>query len=131
MRKILEKCPSCDGNLTITRLNCAACGTIVLGQYAPCPFCQLSPESTSFLLTFLQCRGNVKEMERELGLSYWTVRRQLDELIAELGLEAGSAEQADSAAQEMDILQQVREGTLSAAQAAEQLTRLKGSGPQK
>ncbi|MBN1935979.1 MAG: DUF2089 domain-containing protein [Anaerolineae bacterium] len=131
MRKILEKCPSCGNDLTITRLNCAACGTIVLGQYAPCPFCQLSPESTSFLLTFLQCRGNVKEMEREMGISYWTIRRQIDELIDELGLEASSAEQTDIAEREIDILQQVREGTLSAAQAAEQLVRLKGSGPQK
>ena len=128
MRKILEQCPSCGGHLEVTRLNCTSCETIVLGRYEPCRFCGLSPESSEFLETFVRCRGNVKEMERELGISYWTIRRRLDELIAELGLEASPAEEEGRAAQELSILEQVDRGELSAAQAAALLSHLSGPG---
>jgi hypothetical protein len=129
MRKLLESCPSCGENLEITRLNCTSCETVILGRYQPCPFCKLSPESTRFLEMFVQCRGNVKEMERELGISYWTVRRRLDELIDELGIEASPAEEIDTTAQELAILEQVSQGEINAGEAAALLSQLKGSGP--
>jgi hypothetical protein len=128
MRKILERCPSCGGKLEVTRLNCTSCETIVLGRYEPCRFCGLSPESSRFLETFVRCRGNVKEMERELGISYGTIRRRLDELIAELGLQGSPEEGDDPDAQELSILEQVDRGELSAAQAAELLSHLGPSG---
>jgi hypothetical protein len=124
MRKILERCPSCGGTLEIARLNCTSCETAVLGRYQPCPFCRLSPESARFLLTFVRCRGNVKEMERELGISYWTVRRRLDGLIEELGVTATPLEQEDVAALQLDILEQVNRGELSAAEAAKVLAQM-------
>jgi hypothetical protein len=123
MRKILERCPSCGGTLEITRLNCTSCETVVHGRYEPCPFCKLPPESTHFLLTFVRCRGNVKEMERELGISYWTVRRRLDGLIEELGVEATPAVE-DVTALQLDILDQVARGELGAAAAAEILAQM-------
>ena len=125
MRKILEKCPSCGGTLEIARLNCTSCETAILGRYQLCPFCRLSPEGTRFLLTFVRCRGNVKEMERELGISYWTVRRRLDGLIEELGVTATPLEQEDVAALQLDILEQVNRGELSAAAASEILAQMK------
>jgi hypothetical protein len=89
-----------------------------------CPFCRLSPESTQFLLTFVRCRGNVKEMERELGISYWTVRRRLDGLIQELGVTATPVQEDDLAAQQLAILEQVDRGEISAAQASEILAQI-------
>ena len=124
MRKLLERCPSCGGELEITRLSCTSCETVILGRYQPCPFCKLSPQTTQFLLTFVRCRGNVKEMERELGESYWTVRRKLDELIEVLGFEAGPAEESDMEARQLEILEQVNRGEITAAEAADQLSRL-------
>lgn len=124
MRKVLEHCPSCGGKLEITRLNCTECETIILGRYAPCPFCSLTPESVSFLESFIRCRGNVKEMERELGISYWTIRRKIDELIADLGLEAAPTPPED-APQALDILERVNRGELSAAEATRLLTELR------
>jgi hypothetical protein len=128
MRKILERCPSCRGDLEITRVNCTSCETIVVARYQPCPFCRLSPESTRFLETFVKCRGNVKQMERELDISYWTVRRMLDDLILELGLEAEPIEEIDSSAEQRAILEQLNQGEITAAQAAELLSQLRQPG---
>jgi hypothetical protein len=125
MRKILEQCPSCGGDLRITRLNCTSCDTIILGQYTPCPFCKLSPETAQFLLTFVRSRGNVKEMERELGISYWTIRRRIDDLIEELGLEAKPVEEGDVGAEQLRILELLDRGEIGAAEASEMLAGLK------
>lgn len=128
MRKVLEQCPSCGSDLEITRLNCTSCETVIMGRYRPCPFCKLSPESTRFLETFVRCRGNVKEMERELGISYWTVRRRVDELIKELGLEAEPVAEVDISAEQLDILERVDRGEISAVEASQLLSRLTGQG---
>ena len=126
MRKVLERCPSCGSDLEITRLNCTSCETVVLGRYEPCPFCRLDPESTQFLMTFVRCRGNVKEMERELGISYWTVRRRVDELIEKLGFTAEPAAETDLAAEQLEILEQVDRGEITAAEASTRLAGLLG-----
>ena len=70
-------------------------------------------------------RGNVKEMERETGESYWAIRRQLDEIIVEMGFddEAGPSE-ADLAAQRQEILQQLNKGEISVEDAKKLLTQL-------
>jgi hypothetical protein len=122
VRKILEQCPSCGGAVEVTRLNCTSCETVVLGRYQPCPFCKLDPERTHFLLSFVRCRGNVKEMERELGISYWTVRRRLDELIEELGFETQDTAAADQTAHQLEILERVNRGEISAADAFQLLS---------
>jgi hypothetical protein len=67
-------------------------------------------------------------MERELGISYWTVRRKLDELIEELGVEAKPVQEVDAEARQIEILEQVDRGEISAADAAEMLSRVKGPG---
>ena len=66
-------------------------------------------------------------MERELGISYWTVRRRVDELIDELGVEARPDQEADTAEQELAILDQVSQGKMDAEKAAEILAQLKAS----
>jgi hypothetical protein len=62
-------------------------------------------------------------MERELGISYWTVRRRLDGLIEELGVEAAPVDE-DVTALQLDVLDQVARGDLSAAAAAEVLAQM-------
>jgi hypothetical protein len=108
--------------MEVTRMNCTSCETVVLGRYQPCPFCRLDPERTRFMLSFVRCRGNVKEMERELGISYWTVRRRLDELIEELGFEPQATAGEDQTAHQLEILGRVDRGEISAAEAFELLS---------
>jgi hypothetical protein len=129
MRKILEQCPSCGGALEITRVSCTQCETVVTARYQPCRFCKLPPESVAFLEAFIKSRGNVKEMERELGISYWTIRSQLNDLIEELGFEvndqAETQRDEELKSQRRAILEQIERGELSATDAAQQLVKLK------
>lgn len=84
MRKILEQCPTCTGSLTITEVQCDVCGTQVRSRYSPCAFCALTEDQQTFMLLFLRSRGNLKELEKTLGISYPTVRAKLDELVEAL-----------------------------------------------
>lgn len=131
MRKVLEQCPSCGGALEITRVHCTRCETVVTGRYKPCRFCQLAPESVQFLEAFVKNRGNVKEMERELGISYWTIRSRLNEVIEELGFEVDATAEANQEEalreQRRAILEQVERDEITAAEAAEQLTKLRSA----
>ena len=116
-RKILEACPTCGEGLEITELKCTCCETEIRSRYAPCRFCTLSPESLHLIELFVQSRGNIKEMERELGLSYPTVRARLDGAIKELGFEAPPVE-LDEKAQRREVLARLEKGEVNAAEAA-------------
>ncbi len=122
MRKVLEECPSCGGEFEITRLSCTLCDTEVTGRFAPCAFCRLSPETAQFLELFVKSRGNVKEMERELGISYWIIRSRINDLIKELGFETNDEE--DLGRKRQEILAKVNRGEISAGEAAELMRRL-------
>lgn len=86
MYRAPHKCPVCNGKLLITQMTCSSCGTRLEGQFEGCRFCSLSPEESRFLLIFIKNRGSIKDVEREMGVSYPTVRAALDGLIASLGL---------------------------------------------
>ncbi len=70
----IATCPICSGELAVTRLHCRACGTTLEGDFNVGRFARLSREQFALLESFLRSRGNLKEMERELGISYPTVR---------------------------------------------------------
>ena len=118
MTNIPQKCPSCSAPLVVTQLGCTSCGTGVVGRFELSPFSRLSNESLKFLETFVRNRGNVKEMEREMGESYWAIRRQLDEVIAEMGFDVAPA--AFPAGQRQEILERLSSGEI----AVEEATRL-------
>ena len=125
MSLIPQSCPSCSSPLMVTQLTCTSCGTGVVGKFELSPFHRLSPESLKFLEVFVHNRGNVKEMERETGESYWAIRRQLDEVIAEMGMEA--PEPADDlSARRQEILARLSRGEINVQEATKLLSHLKG-----
>lgn len=87
---VIATCPVCSGELTIARLHCRSCGTALEGEFGVGRFGRLDPDQMSLLESFLRSRGNLKEMERELGISYPTVRGRVDALIRSLGLSEGT-----------------------------------------
>lgn len=85
MRKLIERCPGCGGQLAVSRMDCRQCHTRIEGLFQPSAFDRLSPESLAFVELFVRSKGNMKEMERELSVAYSTVRHRLDEVVRELG----------------------------------------------
>ena len=124
MPLIPQSCPSCSSPLVVTQLNCTACGTGVVGKFELSPFFRLSPESLRFLEVFVRNRGNVKEMERETGESYWAIRRQLDEVIVEMGMEASKSD--DISTRRQEILAQLSRGEINVQEATKLLSQIKG-----
>lgn len=82
----IATCPICSGELAVTRLHCRSCGTTLEGDFNVGRFARLSREQFALLESFLRSKGNLKEMERELGISYPTVRARVDALLRALGL---------------------------------------------
>jgi hypothetical protein len=127
MRKPIEHCPACGGDLIITQQTCVACNTSIVGQFKPNIFSKLSPESLSFVEAFVKHKGNVKEMERELGQSYWTIRNRINDVIAELGFEAkddGEMPQENGRLQRQEILTMLDNGDLTVDEAADLLKKI-------
>jgi hypothetical protein len=125
MPLIPQSCPSCSSPLVVTQLNCTVCGTGVVGKFELSPFFRLSPDSLHFLEVFVRNRGNVKEVERETGESYWAIRRQLDEVITEMGFEAAPKED-DLSTRRQEILARLSRGEINVQDATKFLAQIKG-----
>jgi hypothetical protein len=121
MSTIPSACPSCQNQMVITQMTCTNCNTNIAGYYPISPFAHLSEENLRFLENFIRYRGNVKEMERELGQSYWTIRTRLDKLINEMGL---ADQPEDLEAQRKLILTQLGNGEISVEEATQKLSSL-------
>jgi hypothetical protein len=145
---VIATCPVCSGELTITRLHCRACGSALEGEFGVGRFGRLDREQLGLLESFLRSRGNLKEMERELGISYPTVRGRVDALVRALGFgdapdasEAGddfdvdagldqpqTADSTDAGAQRREILERLARREIGAEEAAEALRALGTAG---
>jgi hypothetical protein len=126
MSALPHKCPSCSAPLQVSQLSCTACDTVVMGKYDLSPLFRLSADSLKFLETFILNRGNVKEMERNTGQSYWAIRRRLDEVIEEMDLEKEPV-QNHLRDKRQEILAQLKEGEVDVHEAAERLRQLGNS----
>jgi hypothetical protein len=96
----IATCPICSGELAVTRLHCRSCGTTLEGDFNVGRFARLSRDQFALLESFLRSKGNLKEMERELGISYPTVRARVDALLRALGLgddEEAAADEPETA----------------------------------
>src|SRR4051812_47761519 len=89
-REVISDCPVCDSPLTVTRLHCNNCGTTIEGEFTVGRFSRLNREQYALLESFLRSRGNLRELERELGVSYPTVRNRVEALLRALDLADGT-----------------------------------------
>ena len=118
-RDILHNCPVCRQPLHVTRLHCPACNTTIEGDFQAERLLSLTQEQKSFVFSFLRNRGNIREMEKELGISYPTVRARLDQVIAALGIEPAPASTAKPTRKE--ILEMLSRGELTQDQAMDMM----------
>src|SRR5689334_21779717 len=132
---VISTCPVCAGELAVTRLHCRQCGTTLEGEFSVGRFGRLTKEQLTLLESFLRSRGNLRDMERELGISYPTVRGRVEALVRALGFgpregsdeaedEAAAAvataasASADMAAARQQILERLSKGDIGAEEAA-------------
>jgi hypothetical protein len=131
-RDVIATCPVCAGELEISRLHCGSCGTTIEGEFGVGRFGRLSREQMTLLESFLRSRGNLKEMERALGISYPTVRARVEALVQALGLADGEPVEivvddetgesnGELAATRREILERLAKGEIDSAGAAEAL----------
>jgi hypothetical protein len=119
-----SRCPQCDGPLQVAALHCPHCDLTLTGEFARCRFCELSPEHREFLEAFIRCRGVIRQMEQELGISYPTVKSRMDDLLRGLRFDGpGTPGVADSI---RDVLQELDRGECSAEEAVARIRALRG-----
>jgi len=118
MYPALNRCPVCKSELTVTRLHCSNCDTVVEGRFTAGHFANLSPEQLDFIVTFVRCEGKINRVEQEIGLSYPTIRNRLQEVIRALGFEPGREESPEvSEERRRAILEDLNSGKISAEDA--------------
>lgn len=111
--KVISRCPVCSSKLKVTKLRCNRCGTVIENEFEFSKFEYLEEEHLNFMEVFLKCRGNIKDVEKELGISYPTVRSKLDEVVSALGYTVVKKPTVDS----KEIIDMLEKGEISAEQA--------------
>ncbi len=126
---VISTCPVCSGELAVTRLHCRSCGTTLEGEFSVGRFGRLTREQLVLLESFLRSRGNLRDMERELGISYPTVRSRVEALIRALGFGPRDGDESadgttaedgaiDAAAARQSILERLARHEITADDAA-------------
>jgi len=127
--EVVGNCPVCGSNLEVTEIQCPSCHTKLVGHFDLCKFCKLPPEQRAFAEVFIKNRGNIREVEKELGISYPTVRSRLEGLIKALGYAVSDDEdesrlEATRALQRKEIIDRLAKGELTPQEAARMLKNL-------
>ena len=125
-REVIGTCPVCGEAMVVTETYCPSCDTRICGRFQLDKFAKLTPEQRAFTEIFIKCRGNIREVERELGISYPTVRSRLDAVIEALGYPAAADSEVQTdegwkASRRKEILDKLASGEISPAEAATML----------
>ncbi|HOX28249.1 MAG TPA: DUF2089 domain-containing protein [bacterium] len=113
MKKAVSHCPVCNHPLVISRLSCHECGTSIEGAFGHGLFSDLTDEERHFVELFVVSRGNIKEMEKRLGVSYPTVRNKLDAIIAKLDTKAHKSDPDTRRRRRLEIIESIKRGEIS------------------
>jgi len=117
MNNVIGECPICQSDLKVTKLSCTRCGTEISGDFQLSKFNYLSKEHLYFIEVFIKNKGNIKQIEKELGISYPTVKKNLDEVIVSLGYEVSEEDKVKKA----EVFAKLEKGEISALEAAKLL----------
>jgi hypothetical protein len=106
-------CPLCGGSIEITQIKCDSCGSEINGSFKAQGLSLLPAEHQRFIAVFLRQRGSIKGVEEELGISYPTINKMLDNINAILST---GAEQKPLTRKE--ILDSIEKGEMTVKDAA-------------
>jgi hypothetical protein len=117
-RRPPSNCPVCNHRLATTRLTCPDCSTELSGAFTSCEFCVLTEEDRDLLRVFLASRGNMKELERHLAVSYPTARARFDALLSKIGIDRPGPAASPS---RVELMEQVARGEIDIEEALKRL----------
>jgi hypothetical protein len=83
-KRLPNLCPSCGHTLTVRRFGCDSCDTAVEGTFGLPVLARLTAEDQALVISLIKTSGSLKDMAREYGVSYPTIRNRLDELIKQV-----------------------------------------------
>jgi len=113
MNKRLKQCPICNSTLEIIEYHCPNCDTVIRGKFGVSDLAMLSVKQQEFAKVFICNKGNIKEVEKVLGISYPTVKNKLNEITKIL---CPQTKQMSN-----DVLDEIEKGNISVDEAIKQL----------
>ncbi|MDB6153116.1 MAG: hypothetical protein JWL90_1569 [Chthoniobacteraceae bacterium] len=117
IKRLIARCPFCDSSLEIRRLGCCECDTVIDTKLAVPPIFRLPADLQAFVLTFLRCEGKIRDVEKELGISYPTVIKRLELVNVLLGNQAAPLDRTG-------ILEQLERGDITVSEATQLLKQI-------
>ncbi|NDJ85594.1 MAG: DUF2089 domain-containing protein [Chloroflexi bacterium] len=113
---LLTHCPVCNEPLVVTQLRSEHCEITIDGRFEIGGLASLTSEQLEFVEVFIRCEGKINRVEKELGISYPTVRSRLHDIIVSMGYEPvgdSEAEEAQREAQRLRVLEELSTGKIS------------------
>lgn len=138
---IITVCPVCSHDLHVTHLSCDHCNTEIKGEFSFSKFNYLNTETLYFIEVFVKNRGNIKAVEKEMNISYPTVKKYLDEAISSLGYSVDDLEDTQSSkessnsfkmneayikSKQQEILNKIKTGEIKVEEAIKIIKKVKG-----
>lgn len=124
MKDITKAFDLCGVDLVVSEVRSRSGDVVIKGQFQLSKFDYLSKEHQYFIEVFIKNQGNIKMIEKELGISYPTVKKTLDEVSTALGYKVDQKSQ-ELEEKRNEIFEQIRTGQLSIEKAEELLKKLK------
>jgi len=134
---VISNCPVCQHELKVVKLACDHCGTEIDGEFTLSKFNYLDADKLYFIEIFVKNRGNIKAIEKEMNISYPTVKKMLNEVIAKLGYDLDEEQDLETEPEEpqkpkneriqskVEIVKKLKNKEITAAEAVELLNNLK------
>jgi len=117
MNPVPTSCPVCNEKLTVRRLQCRNCDTSIEGHFEMGLLGNLNADQLVFVETFIRCEGKLNRVEKELGMSYPTLRARLTEIIRAMGYQVGPEQEMISDEERHRILDDLANGRISSEEA--------------
>ena len=124
-KEVISKCPICENELTIARLHCNNCNIEINGEFSLSKLRLLTKEQLLFVELFLKSQGSIKAVEKELNVSYPTVKKILNDVLRTLGHKVSDTEESSVASEREQILDQLSKKQISFEEASKKLKQLK------
>ena len=117
----LTNCPYCGGDFKIKEVECQGCKTQIKSNFRVNRFHMFQAEDLYFIEVFLKNEGNIKLMEKDLGISYPTVKSRLKNIIKTLGYQSANTDSEER----INILKALSDGEIDVKEATKRLGELK------